>query len=273
MKTLIRISLIASLLAALAFGQAVTTQTTLAAAQAAIDQTISLTSSTGVYAYDGTQIATGIFVDREYEEVLTQIGSTNVWRVRRGVGRGSVLTAHVSGAAAWIGPPSYFDLGPVLAGACTASLQPNLPRPNIATGQIMDCAGMWSDVKARLEGSCTGTATYSATLGLYGLGQYAALTCTSTTVSLGPVMKHTGTVRSMVIAAGTAGTDASTSGVFTLYKNGSSTTLTCTVGTGTSCSDSTHVQSFVAGDVLAIQFTTHTGSEALANITAYLVID
>jgi len=169
MKTFTRISLTFLLLAALCFGQATTTQTTLAAAQGVTDQTISLTSSTGVYAYDGTQVATGIFVDREYEEILTQIGSTSVWRVRRGVGRGSARTGHVSGAVVWIGPPNYFDLGPILAGACTASLQPNLPRPNIATGQIMDCAGMWSNINTRLEGSCSGTATASASnLGLLG---------------------------------------------------------------------------------------------------------
>lgn len=273
MKTLIRISLTFLLLAGLAFGQATTTQTTLAAAQAVTDQTISLTSSTGVYAYDGTQILTGIFVDREYEEVLTQIGSTSVWRVRRGVGRGSARTGHVSGAVAWIGPPNYFDQGPILTGACTASLQPNLPRPNIATGQIMDCAGMWSNVNTRLQGSCSGTATYAATLGLYGLGQNLLLTCTSTTVSLGPVMNHVGTVRAMSVTAGTAGSDA-TSGVFVLYKNGSSTTMTCTVGTAKVCSDLTHIISFVAGDVLAVQVTNgHAGSETLADISAYLVID
>ena len=159
----------------------------------------------------------------------------------------------------------------MLAGACTASLQPNLPRPNIATGQVMDCAGMWSDIKTRIEGSCSGAATSSSTLGLYGLGQFAALTCDQSAHTLGRPMKAAGTIRYLGVAVSVAGTSAS-SGVFTVVKNGSDQTMTCTVGTGTSCSDSTHVFSFAAGDVIAIKFTTQSG-DCLAGVTAYLVVD
>ncbi|MDE2103197.1 MAG: hypothetical protein KGL39_38480 [Patescibacteria group bacterium] len=121
----------------------------------------------------------------------------------------------------------------------------------------------------KLAGSCSGTATASSTLGLYGLGQWAALTCTSTTTTLGNVMDFAGTIRTLNVSATHAGVSAS-SGVFTVMKNGSATTVTCTVGVGTACSDVTHQVSFNAGDVLSIQFTTQ-ASEVLAGISAYIL--
>lgn len=121
----------------------------------------------------------------------------------------------------------------------------------------------------KLEGSCSGVATASQTLGLYGLGQYAALTCDQTAYTLGPVMSQPGVIRFLGVAVSPGGTTGA-SGVFTVQKNGSDTTSTCTVGTSTTCSDSTHFVSFVAGDVIAIKFTTQ-GSETLANVKAYVL--
>ena len=117
-----------------------------------------------------------------------------------------------------------------------------------------------------LQGACTGTATASATLGVQGLGTFAIGTCTSTTVSAGVAMPRAGTLRNLSVTAGTGGVNAS-SGVVTVLKNGSTTTITCTVGTGTSCSNTANTVAFVQGDIIAVQFTTQ-AAETLANIKA-----
>ena len=120
-----------------------------------------------------------------------------------------------------------------------------------------------------LNGACSGTATSSATLGLYGLGEAAATTCTSTTVNLGVPLSRSGTLYDLNITATHAGVNAS-SGVVTVLKNGSATTLTCTVGTGTACADTTHSVAYAVGDIISVQFTTQT-SEVLAGVKATVV--
>jgi hypothetical protein len=115
-----------------------------------------------------------------------------------------------------------------------------------------------------LEGACTGTAVASSTLGLEGLGTFAVGTCTSTTVTVGIPMTRAGTLRNLSVSAGTGGVNTS-SGGFTVLKNGAATTITCTCGTGTSCSDTTHTTTFVQGDIISVQFTTQ-AAETLANV-------
>ena len=122
----------------------------------------------------------------------------------------------------------------------------------------------------KLEGACTGAATASQTLGLYGLGQWAAQACTQTAVDLGRVLTQDGTIRYLGVSVSVAGTNAS-SGVFTVRKNGSDTTVTCTVGTGTTCSDSAHFITVSAGDIISVKFTTQSG-DVLAGAKAYVLI-
>lgn len=120
-------------------------------------------------------------------------------------------------------------------------------------------------------GSCSGTATAATTVFLYGLGGSLAgapvTTCTGTTQLGGQVMKHSGTLRTLWVNLGTAG--VSPGAPFTVYKNGSATTLTCNPGTTTNCFDVTnaHEVNFAAGDVIAIGFTTNL-ADTLANVTA-----
>jgi hypothetical protein len=140
--------------------------------------------------------------------------------------------------------------------------------PSIQTG-----ASVWSNgilvPYATVNGSCTGTATASSTLGLYGTGpNVTATTCTSTTVGGGQVMTHAGTLGYLQITAATAGVSSS-SGVFTVLQNGSATTITCTIGTAAKCYDGTHQVAFAAGDLISIEFTTQ-ASETLAGIKAVL---
>ena len=118
-------------------------------------------------------------------------------------------------------------------------------------------------------GACTGTATASqSTMGLYGntSPSSATTTCTVTTAGTGVVMQYPGTLYGLVVNAGTGGVNAS-SGVFTVLKNGAGTTITCTVGTGTACSDGLHQVTYTTGDLISIQFTTQ-AAETLANLKA-----
>ena len=126
-----------------------------------------------------------------------------------------------------------------------------------------------------LTGSCQGTATSSATLGLYGLGQFANPACTSTVVNLGvPVFQVplSGSINGLRCTATHAGVSAS-SGVVTVLKNNSTTVtsgpITCTIGTGTSCTDVAHYDIPAVGDVYSIKFTTQ-GSEVLAGVQCTL---
>jgi hypothetical protein len=119
-----------------------------------------------------------------------------------------------------------------------------------------------------LAGSCTGVATASSTIYLYGLGGGGtAQTCTLTTANgTPPVMFRSGVLKGLQATATAAGV-GSGSGVLTVKKNGSATTITCTFGTGTTCSDTTHTATFVAGDVITSSFTTASG-ETLAGVVA-----
>jgi hypothetical protein len=55
----------------------------------------------------------------------------------------------------------------------------------------------------------------------------------------------------------TAAPSVGNSWVFTVRKNGVSSTVTCTIsGTSQSCSDTTHTLSFTQGDLISIQATT-----------------
>ncbi len=139
-KTIRNLSLIALAFAGLCSAQSVTTQTTLASAQSRGDQTITLTSGTGVSAA-GLAPVTGIYVDREYETVLSPVGtSTTVWNVKRGVV--SIQTPHVSGAIAFVSVPGTFDLGPNdRTGSCTATTFAYLPLIMVRTGSIVRCSG------------------------------------------------------------------------------------------------------------------------------------
>jgi hypothetical protein len=118
-----------------------------------------------------------------------------------------------------------------------------------------------------VQGACTGTVTAASTLGFYGTGpNETTTTCTSTTLGTGIVISGSRTLENLVVFAGTGGVNSS-SGVVTVLKNGSTTTLTCTIGTGTKCSDTIHQVSAVNGDLISLQFTTQT-ADTLANVKA-----
>ena len=134
-------------------------------------------------------------------------------------------------------------------------------------GQGAGSGWVFSGRGHNLAGACTGVGTAASTLGLYGTGPNETLTtCTSTTIGSGQVMQTAGTLNMLIATASAGGTNGS-SGVVTVLKNGSGSTLTCTLGTSTFCADGTHSVSYVAGDLISIQFTTQ-GADTLAGVKA-----
>jgi hypothetical protein len=133
---------------------------------------------------------------------------------------------------------------------------------NTGVFQVVDGEGGY-------QGACTGVVTSATTVGLYGLGQTAATTCTSTTVASGRVMTKTGKVYALYCTA-TAGNQAADA--CTVVKNGAAQTMTCSLNAAASCTDGTvaHQVSFVQGDILGIEVIGGTGT-TLANVKGTLV--
>jgi hypothetical protein len=118
-----------------------------------------------------------------------------------------------------------------------------------------------------VKGACTGVATPSATLGLYGTGpNVVATACTSALIGSGSVVSGSRTLQNLLVTSTAAGVNAS-SGVVTVLKNGGATAITCTIGVGTSCVDGTHTVAVADGDLISIQFTTQ-AAETLAGVKA-----
>jgi hypothetical protein len=118
-----------------------------------------------------------------------------------------------------------------------------------------------------LQGSCSGVATSSVTIGLYDLGQNALLTCTSLVVNLGKAMNKSGTLAGLICTADTGGVPADTC---TVVKNGAASAITCNIGVGTSCADFTHPVAYIAGDVIGVEIVTGVAT-TLANVKASVV--
>ena len=135
------------------------------------------------------------------------------------------------------------------------------------TGTYVDQTGTFSGA------GCTGTATSSSTLGLYGTGPNVTVTtCTTTTIGSGIIMPKAGAILELLATAAHAGVNAS-SGAVTVLKNGVAQSMTCTIGTGTACQDGAvaHQVAVSKGDLISLQFTTQ-ASEVLAGVSVSLVI-
>lgn len=110
--------------------------------------------------------------------------------------------------------------------------------------------------------TCTGTATANTTLTINNAG---VTTCTTTGSNPTSLAAATGTISNLRVLCGTGGVNAS-SGVFSVVANLSTSAVTCTMGTGNTCSDTTHTVAVTAGQQLQLKFTTQIG-ETLANCT------
>jgi len=243
---------------------------TLAAAITSTSSQVIAVSSTSGF----TANTTGIFVDREFMLVTAVNGATNI-RVMRGYG-GTMSALHVSGEPFYVGTLSLFQNYSQGEGSgCTASTTYVLPWVNILSGDVQDCrsSGQWFTLRhgtfgatgVRISAFCTGSLGSAETEYLNGAACSGATTATAR-----QVLSKYGTVASLRVVAGTNVSGGTNKDVLTVYKNGSSTTLTCTFATGgaaTTCSDSTHSFTAAPGDVLTFQFVTAT-SDTGANVAA-----
>ena len=72
------------------------------------------------------------------------------------------------------------------------------------------------------------------------------------------------TAKNLYVKASAAGGQA-TSGKVELYKNGSASGLTCTLGTGTTCNDTTHTVALTTSDVWSVRITTAQTGDTTGN--------
>jgi hypothetical protein len=230
------------------------------------------------------QWTTGLYVDFEYMDVVRVINSsTGLVQVVRGAG-GTRAGLHNSGALIYVGPPSYFGgaayAGSALSGdqqgACVATSILALPYININDGKIFQClsSGQWIQTGFGTMGSppaqlqsdfCTGTVGSAETEYLNDAA------CSAATTSLAPTIQVSyGTIYGLTVYSSANATGGAGKDMATVYKNGSSTALTCTIAAGAkTCSDTTHAVAVAPGDRISYQFVTAT-SDTAANITMSL---
>ncbi|HEV3036509.1 MAG TPA: hypothetical protein VHA33_01740 [Candidatus Angelobacter sp.] len=126
-----------------------------------------------------------------------------------------------------------------------------------ATGTLAEISGT-----QRFFAGCNGTASPSTTLTMPWPGT-ATTACTNTASTIQIPVTSAGTVKNLRVRCATGGVNAS-SGSFDILDTGGDTGIKCTIGTGTTCSDTMHTFAAAAGDPLLIQFTTQ-AAETLAN--------
>lgn len=177
-------------------------------------------------------------------------------------------TTFISGWYAWArnintGRVTITPTTSTIDGAATYVLDKNEDILIISDGTNYSVA-KGNPIKPRGEFGCTGTATSSTTLFTAGGGAITACTDTTEGADSKLLASSAGQIRNLRVFAGTGGFSAS-SGVVTVRINGSNSALTCTIGTGTTCSDTTHIATIAAGDRISVQFTTQ-GTETLADL-------
>lgn len=217
---------------------------------------------------------TWMLVDKELLQVMrvVTIGSTTTVYAERGVNSTKAI-AHNSGATVYIGPPNYFANSDK-TGACTAANERVLPAINPATGNFFNCygsTGQWVQTgsgSGQFTGSnigsfCTGTVGTGETDFLNGAACSGATTATARYVVVEP-----GYLANLQVFSSAAVVGGSSKDVLTVLKNGSATTITCTIAaSGTTCSDSSHSVAVAAGDVITFKFVAAT-SDTAANVSA-----
>lgn len=122
--------------------------------------------------------------------------------------------------------------------------------------------------------NCTGVASSTSVLGLYGTGPNATtITCTSTTIGTGILVQGSGHTLYSLICTSSATTVSVPCTVWRSTGGGASaaTTSTCTMTAATFCQDGTHQVALSNGDYITIKIGTTGTSETGANITATVV--
>ena len=199
---------------------------------------------------------------------VNQLGNINAGDYTGGLllKTGEVAVLGNNGLGAW-------DIvsGPAKWSNVTPSGTPSTSQTCLATSGT---ACTWGYTPFSMRSICTGTMTSTSTIWFNGLGSSTS-TCTTTGSSkqTGMIMPHAGTATSLSVYCGSAGLH-SDSGVVTVYKALATSgglnaqTMTCTVGTGNTCTDSAHSFNYNATDIIGVSLqASATGTETLGNCT------
>ena len=289
MKSYFAVPLIVALLAVTGFAQQQGAQTlsttTLSAAVTAIGSgnisSVTLASVTNVTAT--VSVGTTLWVDTEAMDVVTNSipASGTTVLVQRGA-HGTKGEGHVSGAKVYVSRPNLF-YGYDQAGTCWTSssgtgLPTILPWINLTDGFRYDCkadgnwfkSGVGSQYSAAITQAtafCTGTAGSAETEFLNGAACSGATTSTFRYVVSTP-----GEAANLNVYSSAAVVGGTNKDVITVLKNGTATTVTCTIAAaGTTCSDAADGFSVAVGDVLTFKFVSAT-SDTAANVSASIGI-
>lgn len=149
-----------------------------------------------------------------------------------------------------------------------------------SASQYMDGTGNWSTPSGSTVAANSMWFVCGGTVGTgngstYFFFPFLSGTSAACTVTSGTEMDvpTSCTMKNLRVRAAAAGGSAG-SGVITLYKDNSASTLTCTLGTGTSCSDVTHTVAMTAGtNVFSIRVTTGQATDTTGNIKVTLECD
>lgn len=279
---------IVGLFAALSFGQATLTQTTLSSALTnggvqGTPVTFNVTSATGFVApsFAAPNLPFGAnqsvaYVDRE-AIFITNVSGTQITGIRGYFGT-NANQGHVSGAVIYVGPPDYFGTNDKY-GSCTSTTLTVLPVINVLDGNFYNCysSGQWVNTQngtmggqalyASISAFCSGAVGSAATDYLSG-----AACSSSTAVGVAQNITTRGTLANARFSssANFLGTGGST---FTVLKNGVATSIVCAPTAATKvCSDTTHSVIVAPGDTVTVTFlgaTSDTASNLSFNASIY----
>jgi hypothetical protein len=236
---------------------------------------VTLASIANVYAT--VSVGTTLWVDTEAMDVVTNsiLANTTTLMVQRG-SHGTKAEGHASGRTVYVSRPNLYQ-GYDVAGTCWTnsagtSLPTILPWINITSGARFNCYsdGNWfkegygssAYATTAVSAFCTGIPAESTTVYLNGA------TCTgATTATYAYTVTTAGELANLRIHGSAVAANAN---VFTVYKNGTATAITCTVAIAAqTCSDNTHSVATVNGDYIQIQDAVgSTGAETFANASA-----
>jgi hypothetical protein len=257
MKNLMKITLFLAV-AALAFGQSATTNTTLSADITSNQIQVCLASATGITTQSITASATYIVVESEAMQAIQAGSSSTCFQMRRGT-LGTQATSHVNGAVAWVANTATstgdssrpFSGGAIIGfrptGTCNPKLQATLPliligqNQGSGTGQVITCAsvttagtsGRWGLVRSFIvpPTQCTFAPTTLTTTNTY------IQVGTSTAFVLNGLSNAAAGTNTLVCLLSVPSTQTTSGqGVFLLDANlfvGSQTTAPTSLGTAT----------------------------------------
>jgi hypothetical protein len=240
---------------------------------------VTLASISNVYAT--VSVGTTLWVDTEAMDVVTNslLANTTTLTVQRGA-HGTKAEGHAAGRTVYVTRPNLFQ-GYDQAGTCwtnaTGTQLPTiLPWVNITNGNRFNCYsdGIWfkegngseSLAITTEQAFCTGIPAETTTVYLNGATCTGATTATFQDLVTTPGELANFRVRGSAVAAN--------ANVFTVYKNGVATAITCTVAIAAqTCSDNTHSVATTAGDYIQIQDAVgSTTAETFANAAAVLAL-